>query len=87
MQTSSISLITTKLQYKEKGVNGELFADDGNGIIGGKGIDYMAQRLNRVCRDLSHWGKKCGLTFNASKTVVPYSPNPMRQEKNMQPKS
>ena len=30
----------------------------------------MAQRLNRVCRDLSHWGKKCGLTFNASKTVV-----------------
>ena len=52
------------------GVNGELFADDGNGIIGGKDIDYMAQRLNRVCRDLSQWGKKCGLTFNASKTVV-----------------
>ena len=25
---------------------------------------------NRVCRDLSQWGKKCGLTFNASKTVV-----------------
>ena len=30
----------------------------------------MAQRLNRVCRDLSLWGKKCGLIFNASKTVV-----------------
>ena len=30
----------------------------------------MAQRLNRVCRDLSQWGKKCGLTFNANKTVV-----------------
>ena len=30
----------------------------------------MAQRLNRVCRDLSLWVKKCGLTFNASKTVV-----------------
>ena len=30
----------------------------------------MAQRLNRICRDLSQWGKKCGLTFNASKTVV-----------------
>ena len=30
----------------------------------------MAQRLNRVCRDLSLWGKECGLTFNASKTVV-----------------
>ena len=30
----------------------------------------MAQRLNRVCRDLSQWGKKCGLTFKASKTVV-----------------
>ena len=30
----------------------------------------MSQRLNRVCRDLSAWGKKCGLTFNASKTVV-----------------
>ena len=30
----------------------------------------MAQKLNRVCRDLSQWGKKCGLTFNASKTVV-----------------
>ena len=26
--------------------------------------------LNRVCRDLSQWGKKCGLTFNASKTVA-----------------
>ena len=52
------------------GVNGELFADDGKGIIGGKDIEYMAQRLNRVCRDLSLWGKKCGLTFNASKIVV-----------------
>ena len=30
----------------------------------------MAQRLNRVCRDLSVWRKKCGLTFNAIKTVV-----------------
>ena len=52
------------------GVNGELFADDGNGIIGGKDIDHMAQKLNRVCRDLSQWGKKCGLTFNANKTVA-----------------
>ena len=52
------------------GVSGELFADDGNGIIGGKDIECMAQRLNRVCRDLSQWGKKCGLTFNASKTVA-----------------
>ena len=54
-------------------VNGELFADDGNGIIGGKDFKHMAQRLNRVCRDLSLWVKKCGLTFNASKTVVPVS--------------
>ena len=30
----------------------------------------MAQSLYRVCRDLSLWGKKCGLAFNASKTVV-----------------
>ena len=52
------------------GVSGELFADDGNGIIGGIDAEYMAQRLNRVCRDLSQSGKKCGLTFNASKTVV-----------------
>ena len=52
------------------GVTGELFADDGNGLIGGKDIDYMAQRLNRVCRDLSQWGQTCGLTFNASKTVA-----------------
>ena len=52
------------------GVNGELFADDINGIIGGKDIKHMAQRLNRVCRNLSIWGKKCGLTLNASKTVV-----------------
>ena len=52
------------------GVTGELFADDGNGLIGGKDIDYMTQRLNRVCRDLSQWGQTCGLTFNASKTVV-----------------
>ena len=52
------------------GVNGELFADDGKGIIGGKDIEAMAQKLNRVCRDLSLWGKKCGLTFSASKTVV-----------------
>ena len=52
------------------GINGELFTDDGNGIIGGTDMEYMAQRLNRVCRDLSVWGKKCGLTFNVSKTVV-----------------
>ena len=38
-------------------VNGELFADDGNGKIGGKDIEYMSQRLNRVCRDLSAWAK------------------------------
>ena len=52
------------------GVTGELFADDGNGLIGGKDIEYMAQRINRVCRNLSRWGKKCELTFNASKTIV-----------------
>ena len=46
------------------------FADDGNGLIGGTDIEYMAQRLNRVCRDLSQWGNKCGLSFSASKTVV-----------------
>ena len=27
------------------GVNGELFADDGNGIIGGTDTEYMAQSL------------------------------------------
>ena len=47
-----------------QGVSEELFADDGNGIIGGQDIEYMAQRLNRVCRDLSRWGKTYGLTFN-----------------------
>ena len=47
------------------GVSGEHIADDRNGIIGGKDIEYMAQRLNRVCRDLSAWGNKCGLKFNA----------------------
>ena len=55
---------------KSNGVSGELFADDGNGIIGGKNIEYMAQRLNRVCRDLSQWSKKCGQTFNTNKTMV-----------------
>ena len=57
------------------GVSDELFANGGNGIIGGKDIEYMAQRLNRVCSDLSLWGKDCGLTFNASKTVVLCLPN------------
>ena len=52
------------------GVNCKLFADNGNGIIGGKDIEYMAQILNRVCRDLSQWGKKCGLMFNGSQTLV-----------------
>ena len=33
------------------GINGELFADDGNGLIGGTDILYMATKLNRVCRD------------------------------------
>ena len=51
------------------GLSGELLADDGNGQIGGTDIKYMAQRINRVWRDLSNLGK-CGLTFNASKTVV-----------------
>ena len=30
----------------------------------------MVQTINRVCRDLSNWGRKCGLTLNAIKTVV-----------------
>ena len=29
-----------------KGVTGELSADDGNGLVGGTDIEYMAQRLN-----------------------------------------
>ena len=31
---------------------------------------YMATKLNRVCRDLSAWGKQCGLTFNPNKTIA-----------------
>ena len=27
------------------GVTGELFADDGNGLMGGIDVEYMAQRL------------------------------------------
>ena len=30
----------------------------------------MAGRINRVCRDLTTWGNKCGLKFNPSKTIV-----------------
>ena len=47
-------ILNSNLVYRE------LFANDGNGIIGGKDIDHMAQRLNRVCRVLSHWGKNVG---------------------------
>ena len=43
------------------GVSGKLFADNGNGLIGGTNIEYMAQRLSRVCRDLFQWGKKNSL--------------------------
>ena len=52
------------------GVSGELFADDGNGIIGGNDILHMATKLNQVCRDLSNWGKTCGFTFNPTKTIA-----------------
>ena len=51
-------------------ISDKLFADAGNGVISGTNIEYMAQRLSRVCRDLFQCGKKCALTFNASKTVV-----------------
>ena len=45
------------------GVSGKLFVDDKNGLIGGTDVEYMVQRLNRVCRNLSQWGKICGLTL------------------------
>ena len=49
-------------------VNGELFDDDGNGIIEGKDIEHMAQRLNRVCRDQKMWSntqckQNCGTSI------------------------
>ena len=45
------------------GVTGELFADNGNGLIGGSDIEYMAQRINRVCSETYLNGAKMWANF------------------------
>ena len=69
------------------GVNGELFADDGNEIIGGKDIENMAQKLSRVGRDLSAWGKNADLPLTQAKQWYYYLQNPVQLERNMKTKN
>ena len=52
------------------GVYGNGFADDCVALIGGKNLDQMMSRMQKVVTNLEEWGKNCGLIFNPSKTEV-----------------
>ena len=52
------------------GATGNGFADDCVTMIGGQNLHTMMSRLQKVCNELTDWGKTAGLTFNASKTEV-----------------
>ena len=52
------------------GVEGNGFADDCSALIGGKNLPSMIGKMQRMNEELITWGKSCGLTFNAQKTVA-----------------
>ena len=52
------------------GIEGNGFADDCSALIGGEDLGYMLRTMQRMTGELVNWGKLCGLSFNAQKTVV-----------------
>jgi ribonuclease HI len=51
-----------------RGIEGQVYADDSCALIGGTDLNFMFRRMNQVLEQLSAWGHKCGLKFNAAKT-------------------
>jgi ribonuclease HI len=51
-----------------RGLEGQVYADDSCALIGGTDLNFMFRRMNQVLEQLSAWGQKCGLKFNAAKT-------------------
>ena len=52
------------------GINGNGFADDCAAVLGGTWLRPVLLRLQIMINELTVWGRKCGLRFNADKTVV-----------------
>ena len=51
-----------------KGLTGNIYADDGCGLIGGNDLEQMFRKAGQVMHHLATWGKTCGLKFNPVKT-------------------
>jgi hypothetical protein len=52
------------------GMEGNAYADDCSALIGGDTYPNMKKSMECMLKELVQWGKGCGLSFNASKTVV-----------------
>jgi len=51
-----------------RGVTGIVYADDSCTLNGGKDLEQIFRKVGLVLRQLSAWGKTCGLKFNPAKT-------------------
>ena len=60
----AIEIINTKY------IEGNGYADDCSAIAGGARLDHLVGRMERMLKKLAAWGKTCGLSFNADKTVA-----------------
>ena len=51
-------------------IEGNGYADDCAALAGGKRIDSILRKLQKMLNELSTWGKNCGLHFNPDKSVA-----------------
>ena len=53
-----------------QGCNGTAFADDCAVLVSGKTPSRLIKTMQKTLVEVENWGRRCGLTFNPSKTVV-----------------
>ena len=60
----AVELVNTKL------VTGFAFTDDLCALMGGKDLQYITIKIQKVINNLTDWGHTCGLKFSPEKTVT-----------------
>ena len=51
-------------------IEGNGYADDCSALYGGRRLDLAISRLQKMLDSLTAWGRRCGLKFNAEKSVA-----------------
>ena len=51
-------------------IEGNGYADDCSAVFGGRRVDHLVIRLEKMLKSLTDWGARCNLKFNPEKTVA-----------------